>query len=83
MGMIYFSEETLDTTPLVDSWLLKRPFELRQTLKAYIDQYFVKSIAWISSNASLVVETTKLGVVMNGLSHISAATDKISFLYGS
>eukprot|EP00842_Homolaphlyctis_polyrhiza_P004738 jgi/Hompol1/5265/HPOL_004290-RA len=82
MGMIYLSDETLDIKVLVQGWAAKQPEALRHSLNTWIDAYFYQSIDWIKQNSELVVETTKTGLVMSGLSHISGASSKMQFLYG-
>jgi dynein heavy chain 2 len=82
MGMIYFSDETLEVKVLIDSWIFKLPEAQREKLKNFITDFFLKSLDWIKTNIELVVDTTKLGVIMNGLSHLSECSDKRSFLYG-
>ncbi|KAJ3270644.1 Cytoplasmic dynein 2 heavy chain 1 [Terramyces sp. JEL0728] len=82
MGMIYLSDETLDSQILAESWLNKRPENIRTLLKSWIDQFLFQSIDWIQKNGEFVVDTTKAGLIMNGLSQVQHATDKLSFLYG-
>ncbi|KAL2914266.1 hypothetical protein HK105_206212 [Polyrhizophydium stewartii] len=82
MGMIYLSDETLDVKVLVKGWLSKQPEKLQAALGGWIDTYFYKAIDWITSNSELVVETTKAGTVMNGLSQIGGASDRTQFLFG-
>ncbi|KAI8908484.1 dynein heavy chain and region D6 of dynein motor-domain-containing protein [Gorgonomyces haynaldii] len=82
MGMIYLSDETLDFGIMIDAWVKKQPKEQQEKLKGWISDYFLRSLKWIWCNAELVVETTKLGLVLNGLSHLSKASDKTSFLVG-
>ncbi|KAJ3022561.1 Cytoplasmic dynein 2 heavy chain 1 [Thoreauomyces humboldtii] len=81
MGMIYLSEETLDISALVRGWLKNLPEENRG-VSEWIDAYFYKGVDWILQNGDLVVETTKVGLVKNGLSHLRKATDRLEFLYG-
>ncbi|KAJ3309792.1 Cytoplasmic dynein 2 heavy chain 1 [Boothiomyces sp. JEL0838] len=82
MGMIYLSDETLDSKILTESWLNKRPENVQSMLKTWIDQYLFQSIEWLRKNCEFVVETTKAGLIMNGLSHVQNAKDNLSFLYG-
>ncbi|KAI8925894.1 dynein heavy chain and region D6 of dynein motor-domain-containing protein [Entophlyctis helioformis] len=82
MGMIYLSDETLDVKILVNSWIAKQSEKLRASLGEWIGSYFYRSIDWIKQNSEMVVETTRAGIVMNGLSQIGGASTKTQFLYG-
>ena len=82
MGMIYLSDETLDSSILIEGWLQKRPDDLRSKLKIWIDDYLLKAVDNLRSNYALVVETTKAGLIFNGLSHVQDASSKIGFIYG-
>ncbi|XJO78526.1 hypothetical protein BDV3_002952 [Batrachochytrium dendrobatidis] len=82
MGMIYLSDETLDINVLVNSWIEKEAEPLRVALMGWIKTYFYQSIIWIRQNCEMAVETTKAGLVLNGLSHIHGATSKLQFLFG-
>ncbi|KAH9247140.1 hypothetical protein BASA81_015283 [Batrachochytrium salamandrivorans] len=82
MGMIYLSDETLDVQILASSWIAKQP-ELSRTLLAnWIDLYFYRSVSWIIQNCEMVIETSKAGLVMNGLSHIGGVLNQAQFLFG-
>ncbi|RKO94668.1 hypothetical protein BDK51DRAFT_21975 [Blyttiomyces helicus] len=82
MGMIYLSDETLDVGALVRAWLMKQPEKGRDALGEWTKDLFFKSVDWIIQNGEVVVETTKLGLVMNGLSHLAGVTSRLQFLYG-
>ncbi|KAJ3141233.1 Cytoplasmic dynein 2 heavy chain 1 [Geranomyces variabilis] len=81
MGMIYLSDETLDISALVQGWLAKQPENLRGDLTTLTDMFFERSIDWITRNADMVVDTTKVGLVMNGLSHLTNVTSRSEYLY--
>ncbi|TPX62627.1 hypothetical protein PhCBS80983_g00247 [Powellomyces hirtus] len=81
MGMIYLSDETLDVKALVQGWLMKQPENIRESLADWIGDFFYKSIDWMAQNAEMVVETTKVGLVMNGLSHLTNVNSRTEFLY--
>ncbi|KAJ3360793.1 Cytoplasmic dynein 2 heavy chain 1 [Kappamyces sp. JEL0680] len=82
MGMIYLSDETMDTKILVEGWLQKRPKELVENLKDWIEKYLFKAIDSFRLNYEAVVETTKAGLIFNGLSQVQNAATKLSFLFG-
>ncbi|KAJ3146349.1 Cytoplasmic dynein 2 heavy chain 1 [Geranomyces michiganensis] len=81
MGMIYLSDETLDISALVQGWLAKQSEALRGDLTAWTEMFFEKSIDWVTRNAEMVVDTTKVGLVMNGLSHLNNVTSRAEYLY--
>ncbi|KAJ3025524.1 UNVERIFIED_CONTAM: Cytoplasmic dynein 2 heavy chain 1 [Siphonaria sp. JEL0065] len=82
MGMIYLSDDTLDPKSLVKSWISKQPEEMQDKLKTWIKDYFFRALDWILQNGDAVVETTKAGIIFNGLSHVTKITEKIEFIYG-
>lgn len=82
MGMIFLSDETLDINPIIDSWILDRPQEIQDNLKTLVYEYLPRSILWVKNNCESVVESTKLGTVLNGLSHVKSAKTKLAFIYG-
>ncbi|KAI8844037.1 dynein heavy chain and region D6 of dynein motor-domain-containing protein [Chytriomyces cf. hyalinus JEL632] len=82
MGMIYLSDDTLDAKSIVKSWISRLPEDIQKNMSAWIDAYFFRALEWVSANGEAVVETSKTGVIGNGLSHISDADSKISFIYG-
>ncbi|KAI8824969.1 dynein heavy chain and region D6 of dynein motor-domain-containing protein [Fimicolochytrium jonesii] len=81
MGMIYLSDETLDIRALVQGWILKQHEDARAQLSQWVDAYFYRSIDWVLSNAKLVTDTSKVGLVMNGLSQLGSTRTHIQFLY--
>ncbi|KAJ3042257.1 Cytoplasmic dynein 2 heavy chain 1 [Rhizophlyctis rosea] len=81
MGMIYLSDETLDVPALVRAWVAKQPEKLRSALSSWLDEFFYKSVDWILRNCETVVETAKVGLLMNGLSHLMGVSDRTQFLY--
>ncbi|KAJ3070332.1 Cytoplasmic dynein 2 heavy chain 1 [Podochytrium sp. JEL0797] len=82
MGMIFLSDDTLDPQSLVKSWLCKQPEDMQDKLRSWIKDFFFRALDWISQNGDAVVETTKAGIIWNGLSHVSKVTEKIEFIYG-
>lgn len=80
--MIYLPDETLEVNALIEAWLLKRPIESQESLKRFINEYFLRSLSWIKDNIQFVVDTTQHGNIMNGLSHLSNFSNKRALLYG-
>jgi dynein heavy chain 2 len=81
MGMIYLSDESLDTKNIVKSWLQRQPDSVRAKIEEHINDIFYKALEWVLQNGDLVVETTKTGLIMNGLSHLAGNTDRLDFVY--
>ncbi|KAJ3140439.1 Cytoplasmic dynein 2 heavy chain 1 [Physocladia obscura] len=82
MGMIYLSDDTLDVKCLVNSWILKRPENIQEKFVSWTNSYFFRALDWVLQNGETVLETTKSGLIWNGLSHTANATEKIEFIYG-
>ena len=78
MGMIFLSEEDTNVDLVVKSWL-KQKGEGYQNLEQYIDDYFFKALDWIKSRGENMVETTIVGWVYNGLSHLENISSRTQF----
>ncbi|XP_071483964.1 LOW QUALITY PROTEIN: cytoplasmic dynein 2 heavy chain 1-like [Diadema antillarum] len=73
MGMIFMSDEDTEIKDLVQSWLSHQPEECRGRLEAWIDNHFYQALEWVMRQGDFVVDTSLVGVVMNGLSHLRGA----------
>lgn len=84
MGMIFLSEEDVDVSRLITSWLRAQPEDSRADLEEWMSLYFCKALDWLLRNVSFVVPTTKVGLVQDGLSHLCGATTqtRADFLLG-
>ena len=84
MGMIFLSEEDVDVSRLITSWLDKQPEEARQDLEEWMSLYFCKALDWLLRNDQFVVSTTKVGIVQDGLSQLCGTTTRTraDFLVG-
>ncbi|NXG46652.1 DYHC2 protein, partial [Psilopogon haemacephalus] len=80
MGMIFLSDEDTDLNSLIKSWLRSQPEECRYNLENWIGDYFVKALNWVVKKNDSVVETSLVGTVMNGLSHLHGCTDRGQFI---
>lgn len=74
------SDEETDIKALVNSWLKG----LSQTdtsshLEGWMEDYFYKSLEWVIGANDFVVDTTLVGVALNGLSHLTHVTNKSQF----
>ena len=81
MGMIFLSDEELDVSRLVQRWLSTFQQEKKLSMSSWIDELFYKALNYISG-CEYVVDTTLVGVVMNGLAQIKAAKTKQEFICG-
>ncbi|NXC70641.1 DYHC2 protein, partial [Anhinga anhinga] len=80
MGMIFLSDEDTDLNSLIKSWLRNQPEECRYKLENWIGDYFEKALNWVVKKNDFVVETSLVGTVMNGLSHLHGCTDRGQFI---
>ncbi|XP_035398354.1 cytoplasmic dynein 2 heavy chain 1 [Cygnus atratus] len=80
MGMIFLSDEDIDLNSLIKSWLRSQPEEYRCNLENWIGDYFEKALNWVVKQNDFVVETSLVGTVMNGLSHLRGCTDRGQFI---
>ncbi|CAH2225380.1 cytoplasmic dynein 2 heavy chain 1 [Pelobates cultripes] len=80
MGMIFLSDENTDLNSLIRSWLRGQPENLRNNLENWIGDYFEKGLNWVLIQNDFVVETSLIGTVMNGLSHLHGCTDRSQFI---
>ncbi|XP_075054902.1 cytoplasmic dynein 2 heavy chain 1 [Mixophyes fleayi] len=80
MGMIFLSDENTDLNSLIRSWLRGQPETHRHNLENWIADYFEKALNWVLKQNDFVVETSLIGTVMNGLSHLHGGTDRSQFI---
>ncbi|XP_041438616.1 cytoplasmic dynein 2 heavy chain 1 isoform X2 [Xenopus laevis] len=80
MGMIFLSDENTDRQSLMRSWLRGQAANIRHNLENWIGDYFEKALNWVLKQNDFVVETSLIGTVMNGLSHLSGCTDRGQFI---
>ena len=82
MGMIFLSDEDTDVKAVVQSWLAKESEDTRSATEQYINDYFFQAYDWIIKKNDFVVETTLIGTVLNGLSHLHGVNEKSLFTLG-
>ncbi|XP_052360063.1 cytoplasmic dynein 2 heavy chain 1 isoform X2 [Oncorhynchus keta] len=80
MGMIFLSDEDTDVSALVKSWLKGQPDECRSNLENWMGDFFHRGLDWVLKQNDLVVETSLVGTVLNGLSHLSGVTERGQFV---
>jgi dynein heavy chain 2 len=77
MGMIFLSNEDTDVRAIVKAWIKSHPVSCQ--LIGWIDDYFYQALDWMLSSGEGLVETTPIGLVMNGLSHLNGVNSKAEF----
>ena len=78
MGMIFLSEEDMQTSCLVRAWVSRQPEAKQPLLTQWLDMAFDKALEWLMRKQP-VVKTTKVGMVLNALSHLVGAECKEEF----
>lgn len=81
MGMIFLSDEDMNLKRLVTRWISQQPEESRMGLTGWIDDLFYRALKLVLQR-DMVVETTTVGTVLNGLSQVADATSKGEFVCG-
>ncbi|OWF37256.1 Cytoplasmic dynein 2 heavy chain 1 [Mizuhopecten yessoensis] len=79
MGMIFLSDEDTDMKALVSSWLSSQPEHEQHILSGWIEDHFYKAVEWVLRINDYLVETSRIGVVLNGLSHLHNVRNKAHF----
>lgn len=79
MGMIFLSNEDTDIKALIKSWLDNEPEETRSATESLINQYFYTAYELVINKNDFLVQTSLVGVILNGLSHLHGIQDKSAF----
>lgn len=79
MGMIFLSDEDIDVKRLVSKWILTQAADKHDVLSKWIDELFTKGMEELHKYDA-VVETTTVGTIMNGLSHVATASTRSEFV---
>ena len=82
MGMIFLSNEDTDIKALIKSWLDNEPEETRSTTESLVNQYFYTAYELVINKNEFLVQTSLVGVILNGLSHLHGVQDKSQFAVG-
>ena len=75
------SDEDTDIKALVMAWLKSLPGD-NDKLEMWLNDYFYRALEWVTKNGEYVIDTTLVGVAMNGLSHLVGMTCKSEFICG-
>ncbi len=79
VGMIFLSDEDTDVKGLVHAWVAKQDENAKEVLIQYMDQYFFRALDWCQKQSDYVVETSLVGTVLNGLSHMQGVSNRLEF----
>uniref|UniRef100_A0A3Q3WZD5 Cytoplasmic dynein 2 heavy chain 1 n=1 Tax=Mola mola TaxID=94237 RepID=A0A3Q3WZD5_MOLML len=82
MGMIFLSDEDIDVGALLKSWLRGQPEDCYGNLENWLGDYFQQALDWVLKQNDFVLETSLVGTVFNGLSHLNAVTERGQFIVG-
>lgn len=80
MGMIFLSDEDTDEKALVHSWLQKQPEEMHMKYQGWFEDYFYRALEWVRRSTDTAIECSKVGTIMNGLSHLHGVKNKLGFI---
>uniref|UniRef100_A0A672SSD2 Dynein cytoplasmic 2 heavy chain 1 n=1 Tax=Sinocyclocheilus grahami TaxID=75366 RepID=A0A672SSD2_SINGR len=82
MGMILLSDEDTDVGSLVKSWLKREDEDNRMNLENWLNDYFHRALDWALKQSDFVVDTSLVGTVLNGLSHLRGVRERGQFVVG-
>ena len=77
------SNEDTDIKVLVKAWLRTLPKDVQHLgsqLEGWLEDYFFRALDWVIKAADFVIDTTIVGVAMNGLSHLVGVASKAEFV---
>lgn len=76
MGMIFMDENDISKQAIVDAWLLRQPQQAQRLLRELLSTYLERSLKAVQKEA-WAVETTLVGTIKNGLSHLGGVQTKV------
>ncbi|XP_067663541.1 cytoplasmic dynein 2 heavy chain 1-like isoform X1 [Haliotis asinina] len=79
MGMIFLSDEDVDVKAIVKSWLGSQPEADQSLVGGWIEDYFYRALDWVLKKNDFIVDTSLVGNVLNGLSHLHDIKNKAHF----
>ncbi|XP_068082912.1 cytoplasmic dynein 2 heavy chain 1 [Anabrus simplex] len=79
MGMIFLSDEDIDLKDLVSAWIKNQPENNVNFVTQLIEDHFYRAVQWVISQGELVIPTSLVGVVQNGLSQLYNVTSRSHF----
>ena len=83
MGMMYLNNEDINTSSILETWLISLPTLTANFLKPRIQKDIEEVLKVLVANeAASVVESTRVGLLNNLLSHISGVTSSKEYALG-
>eukprot|EP00002_Diphylleia_rotans_P017833 TRINITY_DN345_c0_g1_i5.p1 TRINITY_DN345_c0_g1~~TRINITY_DN345_c0_g1_i5.p1 ORF type:complete len:2631 (-),score=563.81 TRINITY_DN345_c0_g1_i5:572-7306(-) len=82
MGMIFMSDEDVDIPGVIKTWMERLSEADRKVMEPWIKDHFVRLLDFTIELDQFVIETTKVGLVLNGLSQIASAKKLEEFAIG-
>ncbi|KAK6637824.1 hypothetical protein RUM44_008246 [Polyplax serrata] len=86
MGVIHLSDQIVDISSVVNSWLARQTEERRLFLEPYISDHFYQCVEWVRKQGNLVVPYSTIGLVNSGLSHLENVENRsqlvMALIYG-
>ena len=74
MGMIFLNNEDINIQSILNKWLNTQEEKVKVRVDGWIESYFDKIFKWIIHNEdSIIVKTTRVGLIMNTLSMLNGA----------
>ena len=74
------SDEDTDIKALVRAWMITHGTSNNSLLESWLEDYFYLSLSWVIKTNEFVVDTSLVGVALNGLSHLKGVTCKAEFV---
>ena len=73
---------------LISAWLKSLPgatdeqhhHSMHSQLEGWLEDYFYRALDWVMKANDFVIDTTLVGVAMNGLSHLTGVSCKVEFV---
>ncbi|KAL4440929.1 hypothetical protein ABPG74_009342 [Tetrahymena malaccensis] len=81
MGMIFLNQEDISIKSVVNKWVKRQKEELQAKLENLLEEYFYKILQYVQQfEEEQVVQTTRIGLVMNVLSQLTSIQSKSEFV---
>ncbi|CAH8515920.1 unnamed protein product [Schistosoma mattheei] len=82
MGVVYVSDEAINSHAFVEAWLMNQPEMEQNQLKYLIDSVFYKCLEWVYQKNEFIVDTSPAAIIFTGLSHLVGAITPALFTVG-
>eukprot|EP01013_Petalomonas_cantuscygni_P031315 TRINITY_DN574_c0_g2_i2.p1 TRINITY_DN574_c0_g2~~TRINITY_DN574_c0_g2_i2.p1 ORF type:complete len:4342 (+),score=1501.02 TRINITY_DN574_c0_g2_i2:256-13281(+) len=88
MNIIFLEEADVDINATIQSWIGRQDWlntkgeKAVAEMKGWIDKYFAKALDKLERSGKVCVDTTRMGLVVSGLSHLVNVENKAMFALG-